>query len=594
MFTSWIKDNDITSFEYNFNLFPKIEDREFWDKRKNDYVKNRGNDFLNYNWPIIRASSFMEFSKSGNRVIMENVYWERRGALVALVVSALMTNDDKYIPQIVDGIFSICEETYWGVSAHWPTSGVANIPDSKNPTIDLFAAETGATLSEIHYMLNSKLKAYCPEILTRIEYEVNRRIIVPYLEHVDYWWQGYYRNVNNWNPWIISNVLVSSLIMVKDKIIFKRLFDKMMTEIDFYYKGLPDDGGCNEGIVYYTRAGASLCEFIYILKNATNGKINFFNDEKIKKIASFPVKMYIGDGFFVNFADGSPYGCRSEYYLIYMIGKEIGDKNMIELSRELYDIRNVKSVNKDIRRIIYPLMVDEEIENLEKTPLEDKCYVLPDTQVLTKRLGKWFLGIKGGHNDECHNHNDVGSFVLSYDNDLIAIDCGVGTYTKQTFSEERYKIWTMRSLYHNLPEINGCEEAAGKKYKCDSFVVNENELYLSLKNAYYENSGLKKYIRKAKLTEDGLIINDVFNFQSEDKSEVIEHIMTRYKPYLKDNVVYFGNYYIMCDKFDFSFDTIDTTSDNSIFNTWKQNELYRINLKTQNVSNITYTIERNI
>ena len=37
----------------------------------------------------------------------------------------------------------------------------------------------------------------------------------------------------------------------------------------------------------------------------------------------------------------------------------------------------------------------------------------------------------------------------------VIIDAGVGTYTRQTFSSERYTIWTMQSNYHNLPMING-------------------------------------------------------------------------------------------------------------------------------------------
>ncbi|WP_425476307.1 hypothetical protein [Paraflavitalea speifideaquila] len=47
----------------------------------------------------------------------------------------------------------------------------------------------------------------------------------------------------------------------------------------------------------------------------------------------------------------------------------------------------------------------------------------------------------------------------------VLIDAGVGTYTRQTFSSERYTIWTMQSNYHNLPLINGVPQQFGARYR---------------------------------------------------------------------------------------------------------------------------------
>ena len=78
----------------------------------------------------------------------------------------------------------------------------------------------------------------------------------------------------------------------------------------------------------------------------------------------------------------------------------------------------------------------------------------------------WFLGAKGGHNDESHNHNDIGTCIFSIRNIPVLVDAGVGTYTKATFdNKERYKIWAMRCEWHNLPMINGVQQEFGGKYK---------------------------------------------------------------------------------------------------------------------------------
>lgn len=73
-----------------------------------------------------------------------------------------------------------------------------------------------------------------------------------------------------------------------------------------------------------------------------------------------------------------------------------------------------------------------------------------DVTAVTERWGVWdpfpalteraawgvvFLA-KGGHNDEEHNHNDVGSFSIALDGDPLVVDAGVNTHTAQTFGPQ--------------------------------------------------------------------------------------------------------------------------------------------------------------
>ena len=85
---------------------------------------------------------------------------------------------------------------------------------------------------------------------------------------------------------------------------------------------------------------------------------------------------------------------------------------------------------------------------------------LPSTQVLLARpaagtAAGLTLAVKGGHNGEHHNHNDVGSVVVAVDGVPVIVDAGRPTYTAQTFGPDRYDIWTMQSSWHNVPEIRG-------------------------------------------------------------------------------------------------------------------------------------------
>lgn len=61
------------------------------------------------------------------------------------------------------------------------------------------------------------------------------------------------------------------------------------------------------------------------------------------------------------------------------------------------------------------------------------------------------LAVKGGHNDEAHNHLDVGSYLVAVDSTPVLIDLVQPTYTALTFTDRRDEIWTMASSGTTCP-----------------------------------------------------------------------------------------------------------------------------------------------
>jgi len=41
----------------------------------------------------------------------------------------------------------------------------------------------------------------------------------------------------------------------------------------------------------------------------------------------------------------------------------------------------------------------------------------------------FYFSAMGGHNDESHNHNDVGTSILIYNGNPVLVDVGSGAYT---------------------------------------------------------------------------------------------------------------------------------------------------------------------
>lgn len=128
----------------------------------------------------------------------------------------------------------------------------------------------------------------------------------------------------------------------------------------------------------------------------------------------------------------------------------------------------------------------------------------PETQLLTARETAGsseglFLSVKGGHNDESHNHNDVGSVLVAVDGHPALVDAGVSHYTREHFGPRRYEIWTMRSDYHNVPSVDGFEQLAGADHRArdvSAELTSERAGRLDLAGAYDRGAGIVRWWRE--------------------------------------------------------------------------------------------------
>ncbi|MBO5994132.1 MAG: heparinase II/III family protein, partial [Firmicutes bacterium] len=109
------------------------------------------------------------------------------------------------------------------------------------------------------------------------------------------------------------------------------------------------------------------------------------------------------------------------------------------------------------------------------------------TGLLVSRDDTYILAAKAGNNADSHNHNDVGSFTVYKNGKPLIIDLGVGTYTRETFSDRRYEIWTMQSQFHNVPTFIKNDtavkihrlgmDAAGDYHDSDILMQKDGEAY---------------------------------------------------------------------------------------------------------------------
>jgi hypothetical protein len=508
---------------------PTIEDRNAWESLP-EYIRSihiaRGEGCLGYEWPTVLAVRFLDYVRTGNRGQQERVSGGRRNALAALVVAECMENQGRFLDDIMNGIWAICEESFWGVSAHVGAQKAGSgLPDVAEPIVDLFAAETSALLAWTVYLLGPKLDTISRLIVPRVELEMDRRILTPLLEREDFGWMGFRgQRVNNWNPWICSNWLTSALLIERDEVRRLKLVAKAVKALDNFIDPYPKDGGCDEGPGYWGRAGASLYDCLELLHSATNGEINVYDDPLVQNIGKFIYRVQIHDRYFVNFADASAMLTPSPF-LVYGYGKRIKDPQMMALGAWSAHRQNVKEngVGDSLGRLLPALFSLEEVLEADHNPPLPRDVWLDEIEVMVARDSEgssdgFFVAMKGGHNAESHNHNDVGNLVVYIDGQPVLVDAGVEAYTAKTFSSRRYEIWTMQSDYHTLPTINNVQQAPGRKYAARNATYKADdrtaELALDIAGAYPEEAGVDTWMRTVALNRGaGIAITESYSLK---------------------------------------------------------------------------------
>ena len=530
----------------SFRPYPTADDRTAWERLPEPLRRTQvdvGESYLGFSWPALPATLFMEYARNGNRRNFERASFARRGALEGLITAECVEGSGRFIDDIVNGIWAICEESFWGVPAHNDVHGLpgAPLPDTADPIIDLFAAETGALLAFAHYLLKSRLDGVSELIADRIVRETKARIIDPFLERDDFWWMGLVgdRWVNNWNPWCTSNCLTALLLLEQDEERRRRGVAKSLRILDAFLNVYPPDGGCDEGTTYWGRAGGSLFDCLELLFLATGGAIDVFHEPLIAEIGRYMVRMHISGDYFVNFADGNAtlQGGESAL-LLFRYAKRIGDPRLeaLGVARHRMHPEATLRTRGSLLRKIPGLFTYEQLDNTQAAAPFIRDSWLPHTQVMAAREREGtdqglFLAAKGGHNAESHNHNDVGSFIAYLNGNPILIDAGVGTYSKQTFSADRYKIWTMRSNYHNLPTVGGAEQQPGPSYRATGVSYDSNDdraaLSLDITSAYPPDAGISRWSRTMELRRgERPAINVIDDFQLEQDQEIVWTLMT--------------------------------------------------------------------
>lgn len=601
-----LKDGKIAARE-DFHLLPACHDRAAWnavDPETRAYYAGAAEAYIGKPVPSLPASLYMEFVRVGDRKRYETPYFERHRALFALTVCECIENSGRCLNDIVDLVWAICEESSWVIPAHNNHSVSARhvapiaLPDVEDqpPYIDLFSAETGALLSLVNHLLGEKLGEISPIIPRRMSLEIERRILTPYLERDDPFWMGFAsdRPVNNWNPWINSNVLVCALLEEVSPERRDALLARIARSLDRFLDGYAPDGGCDEGPSYFNVAGASMLDALELFDLASGGAASIYDEPLIQNMARYILYAHIHGRYHVNFAD-APALVAPDAMLLHRAAERMGLDDLKRYAEYALAAGFAASPYQLIRHTEY-----RRLRNLltyrrssEALPAADEplSHAFDGIQVACARqhadgTGLYFAA-KGGHNSESHNHNDIGNYILYADGEPVLCDVGVETYCRKTFSAERYDIWTMQSRYHNTVILGGSDQRPGQQYAARDFSFTDDGnaavFHVDMAGAYGEDAHAQRYLREIRLDRatGELTVHDRFALTEAHAPIELPLMLSAeprlapgeaYIPYAKNRVVRLS---FDPNVFDAACERIPLT-DSQLLNNWQRPALFRL------------------
>jgi hypothetical protein len=306
----------------------------------------------------------------------------------------------------------------------------------------------------------------------------------------------------------------------------------------------------------------------------------------------------VAKDYYVNYADGAPSVIIPAEQL-YRTGKKTGDANLSAFARYLKNNRYTRPdfqpdhIGAHLFRLLKDIFAEEEALAEPFTAPASSWF--PGIQVMTARDSGFFVSAKGGSNNESHNHNDIGNFLLYRDGRPVLVDAGVEEYTKFTFNEKRYTLWTMQSCYHNTPRINGADQQAGAEYRASgvSFSDDGREVRFSLElaGAYGADAALEQYRRELVFHREGdLRIRDTYRLK-EWKAPLILNLLCYDKPKVSRGRVSLGRVVLF---FDAALCAAEyepvLLKDDKIRRDWNKDKLYRLRL-IKNGKDLSGTID---
>ena len=601
--------------------FPPCTDRQAWNnfakgelqKKYAEYIISKAKEYKNTSWPECTLKLFTQYIREGNRANYEKPYIERRYRLTILTLAECLENKGEYIEDIAEGLWTIYSEPTWVLPAHERFKAPDPVPlKGKYESVDLFASQTALMITAVIELLEKQLTAYSPSLIDRLKKDIIQRVIEPLEtdQEAPWWIKKDSQLVNNWIPWCCSNSFgAAQYVLRDDPERLAKLVWKMHTVVDKFIASYKNDGACDEGPTYWTPSVGQMYRFMDQLNRRTNGLYeDFFKQPKIRRMGEFITDLNLTGQYFMNYSDAASRILNMSPGLVYSFGESIDSTLMKSFitdyirTSDINGMTNSQAIRSlSIMDFLMLMRLPEETDKIQFNH-RDLSY-FADRNIFIARHNpaasqKGIIGcIKGGHNNEGHNHNDVTHFSVYVNGKPLIVDTGAGVYTRKTFSHERYTIWWIGGMGHNAPQINGHYQLAGEQYHAKVKEFNPDPAVPSItydiskiydKKAEVSNASRKFTVDRKKgavYVADSITMKNNKNAKVEIKLFTPQKVVSFSKNQIKWQDAEMNLKNIICS----NVSEVDLEGDSKFIGEW--GKLYSITLTTELKNSGNYDIE---
>ncbi|MBN2376380.1 MAG: heparinase II/III family protein [Sedimentisphaerales bacterium] len=507
--------------EKSGGLGEPIGNRKVWEElAKKSSFKNvirRAESHLKSQMPESSDELYLDFSRTGTRTNWERVNNQRLQRFKELVLAECLEDKGRFIKAIEECVRAICSQRSWVMPAH--DRSLLNF-HGKQIDIDLLSSKLAWNMALTNYLLADRISADTRQL---IHDNVQRRVLDPFLAMVSgkRSLNSWFNTTNNWNSVCLAGVTGAALVQLqspRERAIYIVSAEKYSLN---FLKGFTADGYCSEGLGYWNYGYGHYILLTELIYQATGSKVDLLDRSKAQSAATFAKRVEIINGVYPSFADCSVYSKPISEIMHYISRRR-------ELGWSKYDTIDTTGVYSNLFQTLLFSFGNSAagvspVKGVKEATEERDFF--QEAGILICRGGnnkdvRMGAALKGGHNNEHHNHNDVGSYVVVSGDKVMLVDPGAEVYTARTFSSKRYVSKAINSYGHPVPVVAGKLQRAGGNARGEvvrsEFTDESDTLVLDISSAYNVKQ-LKKLERSFVYSRKGsgsLTVTDTVEFES--------------------------------------------------------------------------------
>jgi hypothetical protein len=280
------------------------------------------------------------------------------------------------------------------------------------------------------------------------------------------------RTSSNWNSVCNGGITAGALAIADlEPLLASELIKNALASVPLAFKEFEPDGGFTEGPTYWAYAMKYNVAMMATLESALGSDFGLSTLPGISTTGNFPIAMSGATNMPYQYADAWPNMVNSPVF--FWLGKKFQVPLYIDYVKQVGE----KSVMDMLWHNVMPSKADLPLDNF-----------FTRVNVASMRSSwrdenAWFLGIKGGYNQDNHCHLDLGSFVVERNAVRWFVDLGVDSYDLPGYfdkTNQRWNYYRVRAECHNTlvinPDKNPDQELMGRA-QITNFVTKKDKSF---------------------------------------------------------------------------------------------------------------------